>query len=74
MELNAFFNRLDLSDLDCSRARDYGTKLSIATDAHSEDHLRYMELGIATARRGWLERSDIVNTLDLKELRRLLES
>ncbi len=74
MEINAFPNRLDLSDLNCFKAKDYGVKISIGTDAHNRDHLRYMELGVATARRGWLEKKDVINTLDLKELRNLLES
>ncbi len=74
MEINAFPNRLDLSDIDCFKAKDYKLKFSIATDAHNKDHLRYMEMGVATARRGWLEKDDIVNTRDLKELMNLLKS
>ncbi len=74
MEINAFPNRLDLSDMNCFKARDYRLKFSIATDAHNKDHLRYMKLGVATARRGWLERDDIINTLDLKELMTLLKA
>lgn len=74
MEINAFPNRLDLSDLNCFKAKDYGIKISIATDAHHKDHLRYMELGVAIARRGWLEKKDVINTLNLKKLRHLLES
>ena len=74
MEINAFPNRLDLSDLNCFRAKDYGIKFSIGTDAHNKDHLRYMELGVATARRGWLEKKNIINTSSLKEIRKLLES
>ncbi|MCP8311912.1 MAG: DNA polymerase/3'-5' exonuclease PolX [Candidatus Methylarchaceae archaeon HK02M1] len=74
MEINAFPNRLDLSDSNCFKSRDYGTKVSIGTDAHHKDHLRYMELGVATARRGWLEKKDVINTLDLRKLKKLLES
>jgi DNA polymerase (family 10) len=74
MEMNAFPNRLDLSDLNCFKAKDYGVKISIGTDAHNRDHLRYVELGIATARRGWLEKKEVINTSGLKELRKLLES
>ena len=71
-EINAFPNRLDLSDINCFRAKDYGIQISIGTDAHNKDHLRYMELGVATARRGWLEKKDVINTLSLKELKRIL--
>jgi DNA polymerase (family 10) len=74
MELNAFPNRLDLSDVNCFQAKDYGFKISIGTDAHHKDHLRYMEFGVATARRGWLEKKDIINTSNLNELRALLKS
>jgi DNA polymerase (family 10) len=74
METNAFPNRLDLSDLNCFRAKDHRTKISIGTDAHNKDNLRYMEFGVATARRGWLEKKDVINTLSLKEVRKLLES
>ena len=74
MELNAFPNRLDLSDANCFQAKDHGLKIAIGTDAHHKDHLRYMEFGVATARRGWLEKKDILNTSTLNELRALLES
>jgi DNA polymerase (family 10) len=47
--------------------------LTINTDSHSTEHLRYIRLGIATARRGWAEKKDIINTLPLKKLRKLLE-
>jgi len=74
MEINAFPDRLDLSDSNLFEARDYGVKFSINSDAHSMHHLRYMEFGVATARRGWLEKKDVINTLSLKELRKLIES
>jgi len=74
MEINAFPDRLDLSDLNCLRSKDNGVKVSIATDAHHRDQLEYIEYGVATARRGWLERKDVVNTYELGELRRLLKS
>ncbi|MFX1520016.1 MAG: DNA polymerase/3'-5' exonuclease PolX [Promethearchaeota archaeon] len=74
MEINAFPNRLDLSDANCRKAKEYGVKLSLGSDAHSRDHLRYLELGIATARRGWLEKENIINSLSLKELKKLLGS
>jgi DNA polymerase (family 10) len=74
MEINAFPDRLDLSDSNLFKARDYRVRFSINSDAHSMHHLRYMELGIATARRGWLEKKEVINTLSLKELRKLIES
>lgn len=74
MEINAYPDRLDLPDLNCFKARDYNLKFSIGTDAHHKEDLKYMELGVATARRGWLEKKDIINTLDIKRLKKLLKS
>jgi len=72
MEINAFPDRTDLSDIDCMKAKEYGATFSIGTDAHDKSHLGYMRLGAATARRGWLGKKDVINTLRLKELRKQL--
>ncbi len=72
LELNAYPERLDLSDLNCRRAKEKGIKVAISTDAHRVGHLEWMYFGIATARRGWLERRDVVNTLPLNNLQKLL--
>lgn len=56
MEINAFPDRLDLSDLNCFKARNYNINFSIGTDAHSREELKFMEFGVSTARRGWLEK------------------
>lgn len=72
MEINSFPERLDLSDINCKTAKEHKVKLVINTDSHSRDHMRYMKLGVATARRGWLEKSNIVNCLSLKDLQKLL--
>jgi DNA polymerase (family 10) len=74
MEINAFPGRLDLSDVNARAAREHNVRFSIASDAHSRKNLRYMEFGIATARRGWLTAGDIVNTRPLPELKKLLRS
>jgi DNA polymerase (family X) len=63
LELNAQPQRLDLNDVHVYRARELGVKLAIDTDAHSVDHLRFMRYGIDQARRGWLERGHVLNTL-----------
>lgn len=68
MEINAFPDRTDLSDANCLKAKRYGIRFSIGTDAHNRDHLRYMRLGVATARRAWLEKKDVANTLGVKDL------
>jgi DNA polymerase (family X) len=61
MELNAFPDRLDLDALRCRRAKELGVPIAISTDAHAAWHLTQREIGIATARRGWLEARDVLN-------------
>jgi DNA polymerase (family 10) len=68
LELNAFPERLDLSDLNCRKAKEKGVKVAISTDAHMDAHLTWMAFGVATARRGWLEAQNVVNTLPLSRL------
>ncbi len=72
VELNAQPSRLDLCDAHCKLAKEMGVKVAVCSDAHRDTDLDLMELGIDQARRGWLERSDVVNTRGLKRLRRLL--
>ena len=67
-EINAFPDRLDLNDVNARTAKERGLKLAIGTDAHRPDHMRFMEFGVAVARRGWLEKRDLLNTLNSKEL------
>jgi DNA polymerase (family 10) len=73
LELNAQPQRLDLTDVAVRAARDLGVGIAISTDAHSPDQLHFMRLGVAQARRGWLEKRDVVNTRGLAALRRLLK-
>ncbi|MCM8795724.1 MAG: DNA polymerase/3'-5' exonuclease PolX [Candidatus Omnitrophica bacterium] len=68
LEINAFWQRLDLNDLNCRRAKEMGVKLALGTDAHTSEQLASMNLGIAVARRGWLEKKDVINTLSAEEL------
>ncbi len=73
LELNGFPDRLDLNDLNCRRAKERGAILSLATDAHQLEHLDNMQLAVGTARRGWLEKGDVLNTRPLEEVRRLFD-
>ncbi len=68
MELNAYPDRLDLNDVHCKLAKDIGVKIVLGTDSHSATQLDNMRWGVYTARRGWLEKSDVLNTLPVKEL------
>ncbi|OGZ30786.1 MAG: DNA polymerase III [Candidatus Niyogibacteria bacterium RIFCSPLOWO2_01_FULL_45_48] len=73
LEIDGHPWRLDLHDILIREAKKYGIKFVIDTDAHSTSELSYLEYGIAQARRGWAEKSDIVNTLPLKNLLELLK-
>jgi DNA polymerase (family 10) len=61
IELNANPLRLDLTDQACRRAKELGVKVVINTDAHNTEDLQLMRYGVATAQRGWLEKSDVLN-------------
>ena len=63
LEINAYPDRLDLPDVYCKRARELGATFVIATDAHRRADLDLMEYGVWVARRGWLEKADVLNTL-----------
>ncbi|MFQ5464717.1 MAG: DNA polymerase/3'-5' exonuclease PolX [Thermodesulfobacteriota bacterium] len=72
LELNSYPERLDLDDVHLRLARDRGVMVAISTDSHSTTHLANIEYGVHTARRGWLERKDVLNTRPLKELMKFL--
>ncbi len=73
LEINAFHQRLDLNDLHCRRAKEIGAKLVIDTDAHAIEQLATMRLGVSVARRGWLRKENVINTLSLEELLKALK-
>jgi DNA polymerase (family 10) len=68
LEINSYPERLDLNDQNIRRAKEAGVKMVINTDAHHKDQLRFVELGISQARRGWAEKKDIINTQPLEKL------
>jgi|SRR5579875_129754 len=67
VECNAYPDRLDLRDAHLRLAKQRGVKVVISTDAHATSQLRVMKYGVQTARRGWLEKKDVLNTLPLKK-------
>lgn len=75
LELNGNPERLDLCDRHVKLARDKNMKIIISTDAHHPDHFKFMRYGVMTARRGWMETNDVLNTYPantlLASLRRL---
>jgi DNA polymerase (family 10) len=69
LEVNAHPDRLDLTDVYCRMAKDEGARLAIDSDAHSVHEFDNLVHGVGQARRGWLEKGDVVNALALAELR-----
>jgi len=73
LELNAHPDRLDLLDSHCQMAKQEGVLVSINSDAHSRFDFSNLKYGVGQARRGWLEKADVLNTRPLAALRRLLK-
>lgn len=67
MESNAYPDRLDLKDVHLRMAKERGVKIVISTDSHTTANLNYMKYGVETARRGWIEKKEVINTLPLDE-------
>ncbi len=72
VEINSQPQRLDLKDTHAIRARELGCKFVISTDSHRPAELNYIRYGVEQARRAWLTRKDVLNTLPLDKLRRAL--
>ncbi|WP_243297403.1 DNA polymerase/3'-5' exonuclease PolX [Bacillus litorisediminis] len=68
LELNANPNRLDLNFEYVRKARQAGVKICINTDAHYKESLSFMEIGVATARKGWLQPNDCLNAMNKEDL------
>lgn len=62
LEINCYFNRLDLPDTLVREAVKRGVKLSLGTDSHRVQDMTNMKYGISVARRGWAQTKDIINT------------
>src|SRR3989454_9840905 len=63
MELNAYPDRLDLCDRHLRRAQELGVKIVINTDSHHTTHMEKIRYGVVQARRAWLTKDDVLNTL-----------
>jgi DNA polymerase (family X) len=63
MELNSYPDRLDLNDRHLRMAKDRGVKIVINTDAHHTSHMEKIRYGVLQARRAWLTKDDVLNTL-----------
>ena len=73
LEANASPMRLDLKDIDTKEAISSGCKIAINTDAHNTNQLNNMQFGVATAKRGWAEAKDVVNTRPLASLQKIFK-
>ncbi len=69
LEVNSFWDRLDLNDINVRTAIQAGAKISINTDSHHQQHLSAMALGVGTARRGWATKRDVINAFTLDDLK-----
>jgi len=72
LEINSQPHRLDLCDSHARLARDRGVALVIDSDAHYVEALDYPRWGILTARRAWVTKDDVLNTLPLKQFKKAL--
>ena len=68
LEINSFFERLDLNDVNILRAKKAGVRMCVNTDAHRADQLHQMTFGISQARRGWAEKQDVINAWPVEKL------
>jgi DNA polymerase (family X) len=73
LELNAHPERLDLFDTHCRTAKAEGVLVSVNSDAHSTTEFDNLRFGIGQARRGWLEKHDVLNTRTAKEVQSILK-
>lgn len=73
LEINSWWDRLDLPDVLVREAVKAGVKLVISTDAHAASHMQGIKYGVSVARRGWAQEKDIVNTLSYREFAQLVE-
>ncbi len=72
-EINAYPLRLDFNDVYARKAKEMGIPLVIGTDAHLLSQFEYMTYGVSIARRGWIEKEDILNTLNYDSLLKVLK-
>ncbi len=67
MECNSYPDRLDLKDVYLRMCKERGVKVVISTDSHNTANLSYIRFGVTMARRGWLEKKDVLNALPVAE-------
>ena len=73
LELNSYYDRLDLNEFYLKKAKELGISISLGTDTHSSAGLQMMRFGVGIARRAWLEKKDLLNCLSLGQLKKKLK-
>jgi len=73
MELNSYPDRLDLNDVHLRQAKQHGVKVVINTDAHHTSHMEKIRYGILQARRAWLTRDDVLNTMPAQKFAKAMK-
>ena len=73
MELNAYPDRLDLNDVHLRQAKQQGVKIVINTDSHHTSHMEKIRYGILQARRAWLTKDDVLNTLPAQKFAKAMK-
>ena len=73
LEIDAYPDRLDIKDDYVKKCVERGVKMAISSDAHTPAHYKYLEMGIATARRGWATKNDIINAWPLEKMLKMLK-
>lgn len=73
LEINSQPSRLDLNDLNSRKAKEMAVKLVISTDAHSTTQYDFMRFGIGQARRGWIEKNNVINTRNINQLKKIIK-
>ncbi|KTD09651.1 PHP domain-containing protein [Legionella hackeliae] len=73
IELNAQPYRLDINDIYCKLAKEMDVKIAISSDSHSVREFAYMQFGIFQARRGWLEKRNVINTYHWNEVKKIIK-
>lgn len=68
LEINSQPSRLDLFDYYCKMAKEWGAKFSIDSDSHHFSQIDFLKFGVAVAKRGWLTKEDVINTMKVEDL------
>lgn len=73
LEINAYPDRADIKDEYIRKCVEQGVKMSIDSDAHSQEHFKMLEHGVAQARRGWAQKGDIINAWPAEKMLKFLK-